>query len=1113
MAGILGGPLGGFISLGVGILLQFLFPQKVEGPRQENTKTSTNKYGDVIGHTHGTVRIAGAYIWLQGDKIKERKRTYRAGKGGPEVTEYSYFSTTMSVFDWTGPVAAISRVWIDKQLAYDNTTEALSTVINGGTGTGFGEWDGVTFTFYLGTLDQEPNALMVADKGADSVPGYRGMVALVMQELNHENIGIRLPNIEVEIVHDAAYDYLSVLLINDEYPSGFDDSVAIDWVSKVAVFYDRAISGATVNKAWAYSLTSGALLWSKFIVYASGLTGIDGDPYVDFKGVVWFSDRIGQADAYDIFTGARLPAYDRDHTSASINSENFNRMTYDSTGNTYGALFRGTTVNFIETTSPGSHTFTLRASVSAGIDAGTSTRGACVRYDEDNDALTFYIITNYVVYKVDELSSTNINLNSLYSSGINGTVVYVPQDDTILVRASNGIWKLDALTLALVTSTSSYGGSAVHNHAEQRGVDDDGVFWFSRSPSVGVSYMVKFDAVNFALIEEFGPVSYTGDNSNLYPAYIPEVNGFLSLRGNPTDTWNIDYLPTITRGSIPLADVLEAECALVGLTVDVSEVSKNMRGYAVKDESTPRGVIEDLCRVYGIDHVQVDGVYKFFERDNVVDVTISSDHVGADLKDSGFPQKRVKETLADVMDLPNSFTFGYLAYDAQYRVGSQRIDMPLDSTESANEQTAKTNAALTDNEGAQAADVLLRESREIPDVYEFSLPPYYSRLHPGDVVTLPLEGNKTIRVVINEIEDDLVMKVKAHKRTIDYSSDAIGVATPNTDGTLISDAVGYFIPLDLNMMRDLDAEDNSGYYFCAYYRGTTEPSSINVFRSSDAGVTYDGWATLTGYPTVGVLLTALPSVSSPYVPYREASFDFTLYSGDAPASVTEDQFIDGTLLCAVETTAGEGGEWEIISVKTITDLGPGTYRATGLVRGYRGTENMCDDHEVGNRVVWLDPEVIARVLTDTIGTEYYFVPVPSGKIFDSANSITFTNTGAALKPYRPVSIVGVRDVSNNLDVTWIRQSRFSYQLQDGTETVPLNETSEEYEVEYYEGSTLLRTRTGLTAQSDSYLLTEYQTDSGNGSATVIPTLRVVVYQISQELTVNSGRGYPGEANL
>ena len=1113
MAGILGGPLGGFISLGVGILLQFLFPQKVEGPRQDSTKTSTNKYGDVIGHTHGTVRIAGAYIWLQGDKIKERKRTYRAGKGGPEVTEYSYFSTTMSVFDWTGPVAAISRVWIDKQLAYDNTTAALDTILSGGTGTGFGEWDGVTFTFYLGTLDQEPNALMVADKGADNVPGYRGIVAMVMQELNHENIGIRLPNIEVEIVHDPTYDYRSKLLVNNDYPSGFNDSVAIDWVNKIAVFYDRSLSGATVNKAWAYNLSNGELLWSKLITYASGLTGIDGDPYVDFKGVVWFSDRIGQADAYDIFTGARLVAYDRDHTSASINSENWNRMVVGADGNTYGALFRGTTVNFIETTSPGSHTFTLRASVAAGIDAGTSTRAAFVRYDDDADELTFYILTNYVLYKVTESGSSSVNLNTTYSSGFNGSGVYVPQDDTIIVRAGNGMWKFNATTLALIATTSSYGSTAANDHGDQVGVDDDGIFWFARNPSSGVTYIVKWDAVNFELIEELGPVTYTtGTNGNAVIAYIPEIKGILSLRGSPA-LWNLDYLPTITRGSIPLADVLEAECALVGLDVDVSEVSKLMRGFAVRDESTPRGTIEDLCRVYGIDHVQVDGVYKFFERDNVIDLTISSDHVGADLKDSGFPQKRVKETLADVMDLPNSFTFSYLAYDAQYRVGSQRIDMPLDSTESANEQTAKTNAALSDNEGAQAADVLLRESREIPDVYEFSLPPYYSRLHPGDVVTLPLEGNKTIRVVINEIEDDLVLKVKAHKRTIDYSSDAIGVATPDTDGTLISDATAYFVPLDLNMLRDLDAENNSGFYFAAYYRGSTEPSSVNIFRSTDAGGTYEGWATLTGYPTVGVLTTALPDVLSPYVPYPTASFTFTLYSGDAPASVTEDQFIAGTLLCAVETTAGEGGEWEIISVKTITDNGDGSYTATGLVRGYRGTENMVDDHEVGNRVVWLDPEVIARVLTDVVGTEYYFVPVPAGRSFDSANAIAFTNTGSALKPYRPVSIVGVRDGSNNLDVTWVRQSRFDYQLADGTETVPLNETSEEYEVEYYSGVTLLRTRTGLTSPSDSYLLTEYQTDSGIGGATEIPTLRVVVYQISQELTTNGGRGYPGEANL
>jgi hypothetical protein len=1113
MGNLLGGPLGGFVSLGVGILLQFLFPQKVEGPRQDNTKATTNKFGDPIGHTHGTVRIAGSYIWLEGDKIKEKKRTYRAGKGGPIVTEYSYVSTSMAIFDWTGPVAAISRVWIDDELAYDNTTEALQNVLNVVSGKGFGKWEGVDFTFYLGTEDQEPDARLVADKGASAASAYRGIVGVVMANLNHEEIGIRMPNIEIEVVRNPSYSYLSKLLTNNDYPSGHNKSGFIDPVNLVAVFYDRSLSGPTVNKAWAYDLSNGKLLWSKKIIYSSGLTGIDGDPYFDLNGVVWFSDRIGQADAYDLFTGARLATYDFDHGWPAINQENYNRVVKGSNGFTYGAFFRGTRVEFRNTLTAGGHVWTVRATVNAGVDSGTSTKGAVLKYDEDADQMFFYIITNYMLYRVSETAVTSVNNNTLHGSGIQGTLVYCLNDDSLLIRSTNGLFKYDADTLALIASTSSYASGSRNSAAEHVNTDKNGVYWFSYD-SGGSTYIVKFDAVNFVVLEQFGPTSYTGSNISNRLAYVEGMSGFLALRGSSAK-WYVDFLPTVTRGMIPLANILEAECALAGLTVDVSNVTKMARGYAVKDDSTPRGVIEDLCRLYGIDHCQVDGVYTFFERDNVVDLVVDEDHVGAEFKDDGYPQSRVSELIADVMDLPNAFTYSYLAWDAQYRKGSQRIDMPLDSTESLSEGTATTNAALSDTEGARAADILLRESREVPDEYTFNLPPRYARAHPGDVLLLPLEGNKTLRVVINEIEDDLVIKVKAHKRTIDYSSDAIGVATPDIGGTKLNSSVAYFLPMDMNMIRDNDIDNTSGFYFLTYYRGTQEPSSVSVYRSLDGGNAYEGWASLSASTSVGLVLTELPGVLSPYVTYPTAHFDFRLYGGDVPASVTNDEWLDGTLLCAVETTAdGVDSEWEVISVLTITDNGDGSHRATGLIRGFRGTENMIGLHETGNRVVWLNAETMARTSSGAVDALQMFVPVASGKLFDSTKAISFTNRGASLKPFRPVDIKGVRDTGNteSLTVTWQRQSRYNYQWLDGTEAVPLNETSEEYEAEIYSGVTLLRTKLALSSPTFTYTLSEYAMDVG-GSPTVIPEVRVVIYQISQELTHDNGRGYPGEATL
>ena len=1126
VTGVLGGPFGGLIALGVGILLQFLFPQKVKGPRADSTKVSTAKYGDPIGRTHGTVRIAGAYVWLKGDQIEERKHTYRAGKGGPKVTEYQYFSTSACVFDWTGPVDAVPRMWMDDELCFDNTSSSLSSWLSGTPGTGIGAAKKAKFTIYTGTADQAPDARIVADKGADNVSAWRNMVYVVVEELNHEDLGIRLPNFEIEIARTATFDYQARTFVSDDFPSGYNSSygVLIDEEQGVIVFHNYDLSGTYENFTFVHDLETGNFLWGQEITYDSGLYGIDGGMVSDHQGAIWFCDRIGQYQCYDIMSGARLAAYDFAHTHAAINSSNYNRHMVDDAGYTHAALFRGTTsgsstVDFMYMPPGGGHVWVLGGSGQPGLDAHISTNSMALGIIGSGltAKVAAYITSNYnfrqIYIQYDDLlapvvtADAAVDVDTAHNSGLIGTLWYCALDDTVILRCDNKWLKFDpddpATLIASYLVDLGFSASGVPSIA---GVTNDGHIYYL--DAVGADeYVVKLDVVNFVQKEKLGPINYPGvDNVVSTFAYFEGLQACLSRRSG---VYTIDYLPTVVRGNIQLSAIIEAEAALVGLDVDTTAVTKTARGYAIKDDATPRGVIEDLCRIYGIDHCQVDGVYKFWERTNTSVLTVNEDHVGALLKSSGFPMDQVEELVADEIDLPNSITVNYLAFDASYRQGSQRIDMPLDSTESISEQAVSTNAALTDNEGAQAADVLLREARESQNVYTFSLPPYYARLHPGDVITIPLEGGQTLKVVIEEIEDDLVMKVKAHKRTIEYSSDAVGVATPDNTGTWLTRSKGFFVPLDTNMLRDNTADNDGGWYFGAYYRGVNEPDSLLVYRSLSNGDSYDQWATMTGWIGVGVMLDALPDVTSPYVIYYGATFDFAMYGGTPPASVTDTQFIDGGITVAVECSTGD---WEIVLIKTITDNGNGTYTATDLVRGYRGTENFTGLHASGNRIVFLDSTFMGRSTDEQLNVLQKFVAVATNDEFDSSRAISFTNESHGLWPYCPVHITGSRDTggTETLTVSWVRQSRYNYSWIDGTETVALNETSEGYEVELYEGATLRRTITGITSQSTTYTLAQYTTDAG-GSPTVIPALTAIVYQISQELTLNNGRGHPGEA--
>jgi len=78
--------------------------------------------------------------------------------------------------------------------------------------------------------------------------------------------------------------------------------------------------------------------------------------------------------------------------------------------------------------------------------------------------------------------------------------------------------------------------------------------------------------------------------------------------------------------------------------------------------------------------------------------------------------------------------------------------------------------------------------------------------------------------------------------------------------------------------------------------------------------------------------------------------------------------------------------------------------------------------------------------------------VTVGQPITTANPQQFTQQGNDLKPYAPAQLGGTRDVSNNFNITWTRRTRLGGAWLNGpnTGTVPLNEDTESYDVEFFQ---------------------------------------------------------------
>ena len=101
-------------------------------------------------------------------------------------------------------------------------------------------------------------------------------------------------------------------------------------------------------------------------------------------------------------------------------------------------------------------------------------------------------------------------------------------------------------------------------------------------------------------------------------------------------------------------------------------------------------------------------------------------------------------------------------------------------------------------------------------------------------------------------------------------------------------------------------------------------------------------------------------------------------------------------------------------------------------------------------------------------------------------------------------IQGSRNGSGDLTINWVRRTRYGGAWRDSVD-VPLNETSEAYEVDVFDGTgAVLRTLTSASPAL-TYTAADQTTDFGGPQTTI----SIAIHQLSGAV----GRGFAGRAIL
>lgn len=556
--------------------------------------------------------------------------------------------------------------------------------------------------------------------------------------------------------------------------------------------------------------------------------------------------------------------------------------------------------------------------------------------------------------------------------------------------------------------------------------------------------------------------------------------------------WKTGHWVQGKLGLSSLAAIVAELCARAGFSdvaIDVSRLGAVVDGFVITSQQSIRASLEQLMAGFFFDGVERAGTLAFIPRgDNASHPIDEKDLIALA---SGDARTMLATTRAQELELPQRVNVIYLNREANYQPSTQLSQRTATMSEEA--LTLNLPIVFPDQVAKTVADITLYNGWVGRVEYSFQLPVKYSALEPSDILSLTVQGiTHTMRIASIQFGAGL-LKVKAvaeELSTYDFYLHAASITPVLAETQPVGTTRLEFLDIPALPQEDVNA---ASVRFAAAgleagWRGAV------LYRSDDAGSNYAALTSFTTRATIGTAVNALGNgVTHSFDEIN--SLIVTLLGEAELSSATELAVLNGANLAVL-------GD-ELIQFQNAVLLAPNKYSLARLLRGRLGTEWATGSHVAGDRFVVLDSAVVKDISGHALlGLPRLYKPVTAGATLAETASQNFTYAGRAFKPYAPVHVAGARDGSGNLTLTWVRRARGSSDWNNFVD-VPLNETTEAYEVDILNGSSVIRTISSLASPAASYSAAQQVTDFGAAQSSV----SVRIYQLSSVV----GRGYAANA--
>lgn len=1053
LGGVVGGTIGfftgnPFLGAQIGMMVGgYVDPPdmgKSHGPRLSDLSSQTSSYGGNIPKIYGRFATMGNLFWLKGNKLDEVVVKTKSGgsKGQPSSTQIDYYYYgTFAISLCDNEIQGISRIWMNGQLYYDATSEDVNTIYSTGKTNTY-------FDVYTGASGQTAAPEIEADVGSGLAPAYPGMAYILFKDLPLARFGNRLPQVKVEVVESATFLTEQKLA---------DVAHGLDF---------RGTGNAGLGIPHIYRVNAAAIEAST--LFTGGPSPSFKNYIFDLNGNFVYVDKMITADA-------ALSLADFWYPNESFNNDVL----------VVGGL-------------SDSEVLCIKTSFDSGAEQGeftfsgdypiyTTTYEAVDDWEPQSDKIDPYYITG--IPASDWLRMITISTDGKYifvatAPNYSGAEIY-----TYYVCSTTSRSVVYSSTSSSTLNISSFSQNDIGG-TDAGVISDDGKYLWVKTGNAEVTVYDLYDQMSVH-------ATFNLDNSISVPqSTIGEIGGtcFLVTK-EVVGVFTINDKITSDRKNV--SEIISDQCTSSNLIessdIDVTSVTDDTIGYRATGGNSRRKNLEPLQGAYSFDVIQSGYTIKFKSKNSASAKTIPHTDLML-MGDHALKHDRVKD-----IALPQGVNINYFDQNRNFDTNGQLVTR--NDTQSTSVTSYEMPLCLTDDEAAQIAEKMLMYFWVERDSYQFALPATYRDLEAGDAVTLTGFGrNKLMRLTSVDYSGlDVVCKAVGYSDRI-FSSDAVGGVSQTDDTVPVSITKSIVEFLDIPIVTFIGNE--VGMHFAAFGIESTW-TGCDVQYSTDGGYTFTPLQSfgasdfsnagfVTGEYTTGYKDTL--SID------RETVLNVQLASGQL-YNVTEEQMLNG----ANYAVWGIDGRWEVIKFQRAELQSDGTYNVYNLCRGRSGTEWATGLHELHDKfIVYNSGDTLFKGLeSDLLNDTFIIKYLTQGASDEQATIRNYTYNGVNLTPLSPVWPTGSRDGSGNLTIGWTRRTRVGGKWKN-SRGASLGEGTESYEIDIYNGSSVVRTLTASTNEVE-YTAAQQTTDFGSTQSSVA----CKIYQLSPDV----GRGRELEANL